>query len=211
MATTLWLVMTVWMAAPVAPVDVLVQQALEHAATADTRYRVGPVRSTAPRGCSVQQASLQGPVRGSGRVALALSGVDHKGRSCGGLAWTQVTQLRLAHVLRDAAALGDPVAAHVERQWVEMKGSGEPWMGAVEGLEFAQPVASGEVLEERQVRLLLPKPGTPVNVMVRQGAITVTHRGWLVRCGPRRACAQVGSGRQVSGVFSNGTLWVEEP
>lgn len=195
---------------PQAPLQ-LVTQALEAGVQPGLRYRVLEVRSTAPRGCSVTQATSNTPVRVSGRVALSLSGVDRQGRSCGGLAWTRVAVEALSWVTRDAADAGDAAAPRVEQRWVEIGLGADPWRGALDGMEFAIPVLGNTLVETRHVRLVLPKAGTPVTVAVKHGTVMVTHRGWMVRCGARRACAQVGNGRQVSGNFSDGTLWVEEP
>ncbi|MBI5494561.1 MAG: hypothetical protein HY904_05995 [Deltaproteobacteria bacterium] len=201
------LLLAVVTADPSAAAQAAAERALHPPAT---RVELHRVRTRLPAGCTVRDAETA-PLRSSGRVVVALSGTDARGRRCTGLVAASARVFGRVPVTTAAAAEGSPVGPVTQVREQELRAGLQPLDGPLGALVFVHRVEPGRPVDQADVRLQLPPAGTAVTVATRVAGITVQQPGRLVACGSRRACAQLGNGRQVDGRLLAGTLWVEAP
>jgi flagella basal body P-ring formation protein FlgA len=163
-----------------------------------------------PAGCAVASAAAPRPFAASGRVALRLEGTTAAGARCEGWAWARVRVLAPALVVARDVADGAPIAGAAEPQEREVLAGRPPLATLPPGATASRALAAGTVLEPQHVRVG-PRPGEPVAVVVRVGAIEAEQPGRAVACARGRACALLPSGRRVEGVLDGGRLVVESP
>jgi flagella basal body P-ring formation protein FlgA len=175
------------------------------------RVELLEVDPSLPRGCEARAASAPAPVAASGRGALRLTGARADGAACEGWGWARFRVLAPAlAVTRDLAAgdalAGDALAAS-ER---EVRPGHPPVAEVPPGATAARALRAGTALEPQHVRAG-PRPGEPVTVVVRSGALQIEQPGRAVACARGTACALLPSGRRVEGRLDGGRLLVESP
>jgi hypothetical protein len=175
------------------------------------RVQLLAVDPSLPRGCEARAADATAPIAASGRAALRLTGAGADGSRCDGWAWARFRVLSPGLSLVRDVADGEPLApdalALAER---EVRPGREPVAAVPPGATAARALRSGTVLEPQHVRAG-PRPGEPVTVVVRSGALEIEQHGRAVACARGRVCALLPSGRRVEGLLDGGRLVVESP
>jgi hypothetical protein len=174
------------------------------------RLEVADYQASLPPGCAVARADPSSPVAASGRVALRLFGALPGGAPCDGWAWARVRLFAPALVTTRPVRAGEPLAEAVASGEREIVPGRAPLARLPAGAVAERPLASGLVVEERDLRTG-PRPGEPVAVVVRLGGLLVEQPGHAVACSRGRACALMPSGRRVEGTFEDGRIVVESP
>jgi hypothetical protein len=153
---------------------------------------------SAPSGCRGE--FLPASFDSSGRVPVRV-----RGRACQAWGWANV------RVYVPTAVLTRDVKANeaVDGAWVvhENEPKGEALAHVPAGATATRWLRKGQQVGPADVRVG-PKPGTPVNVKLRFGALSLEQRGTIVACAGEEICAALPSGKKVAGVFSDGTLLV---
>jgi len=179
-------------------------------APARAEAEVGAVRAAAGRSCAPSAWEALKPVEASGQVALRFTGRDPAGAPCEGWAWAEVKvaapALRLTRDLR----AGEPLAGAVAPGLSEVLPARRPVAELPEGAVAARTLRAGTSLLSSDLRVG-PRPGDPVVVLVRAGAVELEQPGRAVPCARDRACALLPGGKRVEGRFLAGRLVVEAP
>jgi len=178
--------------------------------TAGARAEVMAVRGATPPGCAAARWDVPKPIEASGPVALRFSGRDGSGAACEGWAWADVrvyaTALRLAHEVRD----GERLEGAVEPAVAEVVRGRRMLTSLPPGATAARALRPGTFLAEADLRTG-PRPGDPVTVLVRSGAVELSLAARAVPCTRDRACALLPSGRRVEGRWAGDRIEVETP
>ncbi|HEX7625004.1 MAG TPA: hypothetical protein VF400_15610 [Anaeromyxobacteraceae bacterium] len=162
----------------------------------------------APARCEVRRAAVARPVAASGRLALRLSGSDASGRPCEAWVWAEVRLYAPALVTSRPVAIGEPLQGAVATAEREIRPGRSPLAALPEGARADRALPAGAVLDEGVLRIG-PRPGEPVTVLLRAGALAVEQRGTATSCRRGRACALLPSGRRVEGVWHGGRIELE--
>jgi hypothetical protein len=195
------------LAAGLAPAAVV--EALVRAAPAPgSRVEVEDFRPETAAGCLVTRAELPAPLSGSGRVAVRVSGQRPEGGPCEGWGWAVVRVLTPTLVTQRAVPAGSALQDAVSPRETELRGGRAPLAQLPPGAVAARPIAAGQVLEEKDLRLG-PVPGDDVTVIIRLGTLRVEQTGRAVPCRRGRACAQMPSGKRLEGSWQGGRIVVE--
>jgi flagella basal body P-ring formation protein FlgA len=167
---------------------------------------VEAVHSTSARGCDAAAWETLRAVDASGSVALRFTGRDSAGGACEGFAWASVRVRAPALVATRAIAAGEPLAGAVALSSAEVR-PGRAGLTALPGAAVAaRPVRAGAPLSRGDLRVG-PRPGEPVTVVVRAGALELEQPARAVAC--PGACALLPGGRRVEGRFEDGHILVE--
>jgi hypothetical protein len=164
----------------------------------------------APAGCAVASARAPQPLTASGRVALQLSGATAAGAPCDGWAWARVRVVAPALVVARDVADGAPLEGAVTAGEREVLPGRVPLAELPPSATAARALRAGAVLEAANVRSG-PRPGEPITVVARVGALAVERPARAVPCARGRACALLPSGQRVEGVLEDGRLVVGSP
>ncbi len=162
----------------------------------------------APAHCEVRRAEVPRPVAASGPVALRFSGSDASGRPCEAWAWAEVRLRAPALVTTRPVAIGEPLQGAVATAEREVRPGRTPLAVLPEGARADRALPAGAVLDEGTLRVG-PRPGEPVTVVLRAGALAVEQRGTATSCRRGRACALLPSGRRVEGTWHGGRIELE--
>lgn len=180
----------------------LVLAALQAALPANARVELKQFRPSGA--CAATSAEVRQAVRGSGAVAVRLSGPN-----CVAWGWADVSVFVPAQQLVADAREGQPVKAQTTERELT---AGRTYVSSVaETSVAARMLPKGTVLEPQHLRSAGPSPGSEITVVARSGALTLTQRARVIGCPGSRICAQLGNGRRVTGDVQNGTLFVEIP
>jgi hypothetical protein len=174
------------------------------------RVEVEDFRPEVPAGCAVTRAELPAPLAGSGRVAVRISGTLPGGEACEGWGWAAVRVLSTALIAHRTVPAGSPLQDAVTPREQELRGGRPPLARLPAGAVAGRPIAAGQVVEERDLRLG-PAAGDEVIVIVRLGSLRVEQAGRAVPCSRGHACAQMPSGKRVEGTWLDGRIVVESP
>jgi len=187
------------------------QLAVEAAVAAPgVEVELGEVRPSAGAGCQPASWEALRPVEASGQVPLRFDGRTAAGAACQGFAWARVKLLATAAVTTRALREGEPLAGAVALTRQEVLPGRHALAELPEGAVADRPLAAGAVLDESRLRVG-PRPGEPVTVLLRLGALSVEQPGRAVPCLRGRACAVLPSGRRVQGRLADGRILVEVP
>lgn len=187
------------------------QAALDAAlAVRGARAELVELSPATPRGCAATTAEATRPIAASGEVPLRLAGEDAAGAPCEAWAWARVRVHAPALVTASAVAEGAPLAGATATAEREVLAGHAVLSELPEGAVAERALAAGVALDAAHVRVG-PRPGEPVRVLLRAGAIEISQEGRAVACRRGRACALLPSGRRVEGAFSGGRLVVEAP
>jgi flagella basal body P-ring formation protein FlgA len=179
-------------------------------AVAGARVEVSEWQPSLPAACALARAEPPGPISGSGRVAVRLSGARPGGAPCEGWGWARVRLYAPALVSARSVRAGEPLAGSVATEEREVSAGRPPLSALPDGAMADRPLAAGQVIEPRDLRTG-PRPGAPVSVVIRLGSLEVEQPGHAVPCARGRACAVVPSGKRVEGTWRDGRLVVESP
>ncbi len=196
---------------PSVPVREAARRAVEAAlAVPQARVEVLDVAGAVPASCALVHAETPRPITGSGKAAVHLSGRDARGHPCAIWVWARVRVTGLTLVTTRAVADGEPLTgavSPVEREIVP----GRPLLAALpEGAVAGRPLPPGTALDEALLRIGA-RPGEPVAVVLRAGAIVVEQAGRAAACQRGRACAVLPSGARVEGTWHAGRIELEAP
>ncbi|HTP30190.1 MAG TPA: hypothetical protein VMK12_31600 [Anaeromyxobacteraceae bacterium] len=174
------------------------------------RAEVIEVVGDLPARCVLTHAETPQPVAFSTRMPLHLFGSDPAGETCDAWAFARVRVKAPSLVTTRPVAEGAPLDGAVAPSEREVL-PGRPLLAALpEGAVAARALATGTVLDDSHLRLG-PRPGDPVAVALRAGALLVEQQGQAVACRRGRACALLPSGRRVEGQWHDGRILLEEP
>lgn len=193
-----------------ASADAAIAEAL---ALPGARAEVVEVRPALARGCAAEGWEALRPVGTSGRAALRVRGRDASGAACEGFAWARVRVLAPALVATRALRSGEPLAGAVAPAEAEVLPGRAILAVLPEGAMADRPIAAGAALEPSAIRAG-PRPGEPVAVIVRAGALALEQTARAAACprrAPDRGCAILPSGKRVEGVLAHGRIVVEVP
>jgi hypothetical protein len=125
-------------------------------------------------------------------------------------AWAVLRVVAPALVTARAVEEGAPLAGATVPGEREVA-PGRSYLPALpEGAVARRALPAGAALEGPEVRAG-PRPGQPVAVLVRAGAVVVEQAGRAVPCRRDRACALLPTGRRVEGAWHDGRIEVEVP
>lgn len=178
----------------------LILAALQAALPANARVELKQFRPG--RACAATAVEVRQAVRGSGAVAVRLSGPG-----CEAWGWADVAVFVPAQIVAADVREGQPVrTTATERELL----NGRVYVSTVpEATVAARSLTKGTVLEPQHLRVAGPSPGAEITVVARSGSLTLTQRARVVGCSGGQTCAQLTNGRRVSGALENGTLFVE--
>ncbi|HYS80362.1 MAG TPA: hypothetical protein VEM76_06605 [Anaeromyxobacteraceae bacterium] len=162
----------------------------------------------APARCEARRAEVPHPVAASGRVALRLSGSDASGRACEAWVWAEVRLRAPVLVTTRSVASGEPLQGAVATAEREVRPGRTPLAALPEGARADHALPAGTALDDGALRVG-PRPGEPVTVLLRAGALAVEQRGTAISCRRGRACALLPSGRRVEGTWHGGRIELE--
>jgi len=186
------------------------QGAVEATLAAGRRAEVSAPRVAAGVDCHPGSWETLRPAEASGATALRFTGATAAGAPCEGFAWAQVRVLARAPVAARSLSDGEPLDGAVAWEEREVQAGRRPLAEVPPGATATRRLAAGALLDEAAVRLG-PRPGEPLPVLLRVGALTVEQPGRAVPCPRGRACALLPSGRRVEGRLADGRLLVEIP
>jgi SAF domain-containing protein len=162
----------------------------------------------APARCEVGRAEVPRPVAASGSVAIHLSGSDATGRPCEAWVWAEVRLRAPTLVTSRPVPAGEPLQGAVATVEREVRPGRTPLAALPEGARADRALPAGTALDDGALRVG-PRPGEPVTVLLRSGALAVEQRGTAVSCRRGRACALLPSGRRVEGTWHGGRIELE--
>lgn len=172
-------------------------------ATRTELVSVGPPQA---RACAAEVVDFPGGVHGSGRTALRIAGHDAAGQRCITWAAAEVRVERTLAVTTRAIAAGEPLDGAFVLRSVEVKRAA-PWRVPGLGAIATRALPAGTALLAHHLVNGLPT-GTPLQVLVRSGALSVVAPGQVAACaltdGPDQVCAVLANGRRVRGTLEGG-------
>jgi hypothetical protein len=194
------------------PVAVTIQQGLLAAAPDGvTRIEVTSHRDRIASGCAIGEAKPLGQILGSGEITLKLDGRDARGHDCFGWSWAQDRVFGRALVTTRRLATGEALAGAYESRERELLAGHTFVRDAAPDAVSAYAIASNLILEPQNVRSPAQIPGRTIVVVLRSGDLIVETQGRTVPCALNAACAQLPSGKRVSGTWTNDRLEVTLP
>jgi hypothetical protein len=186
-----------------------VEAALEHAlALPRARVQLLDYRPQSPI-CPPAQAEATRPITASGQVALRLSG-SKEGRPCESWAWATVRVFTPSWVTTRSLREGEPLDGALRAEMREVREGLAPLTNPSSGAVTVRALPAGQVVLEADSRTG-PRPGDPLTVAIRIGALEVEEIGRALPCARGRVCALLPSGKRLEGDFRNGRLMVEAP
>lgn len=179
-----------------------IERAISAAAPIGARVELRAFKPGKP--CAATAAEVRGSIRGSGTVAVRLTGPG-----CESWGWAQLAVFVPALIVEQPAVEGARVAVTpAERELA----AGRVYVSTVPANAVAaRPLARGTVLEPQHLRAHGPAIGADVTVIARAGALQISQRGRVIGCTAGRGCAQLTNGRRVEGTFDGDRLLVELP
>ena len=175
-----------------------------------SRAEVLAVEGTLPAACARARAEVPRPVTASGRVAARLTGPAGAPEACDRWAWLRVRVTAPALVTTRELADGASLEGAVRLEEREVT-PGRAWLAHLpEGATAARALPVNTALDEALLRLG-PRPGEPVAIVMRAGALSVEREGRAVPCRRGRACALLPSGKRLEGTWHGGRIEVESP
>jgi len=163
-----------------------------------------------PSHCALTRAEVPGVVSGSGRVAVHLFGAEASGRACDGWAWARVRVSAPSLVTTRPLAEGDPLDGAVATVEREVLAGRPPLSTLPEGATAARALTAGVAVDEALIRVGA-RPGEPVAVVLRAGALFVEQQGRAIACRRGRVCALLPTGRRVEGIWHEGRIVLGSP
>jgi hypothetical protein len=173
------------------------------------RANVTEYRATLPEGCTASKATALNPLDSGGRAILRLAGKSAGGTPCEGFASIRARMSASVLVTGSFVRRDQPLVGTTIIEERDITGMADLLDVLPEGALSTRQLSPGTMLTDRMVRAPGPSAGTPVSVVVRSGAITLTQGGRIVPCGSSRSCASLPSGKRVEGVWVDGQLLVE--
>jgi len=204
------LALAVLLASPPRAIPAAVSEAILAGAAPGARVELVDLRPAAGPACAPDRARALAPVSASGRVALRLEGRDARGAPCEAWAWARVRVFARALVAARAVRAAEPLAGAVSESEVELAPGRAPVVALPEGAVAARALPAGAPLDPAAIQAG-PRPGEPVQVIARAGALEVAQPGRAVACARGRGCALLPSGRRVEGRLEHGRIVLEAP
>ncbi len=207
-ALTLWAGPAV--AVPLAPAAALQAAARRALAVPGGEVEVLAVEGGLPPGCAHGRIEFPQPVATSGRAAAHLMGRAGEAARCEAWAWVRLRVTGPALVTTRAVPRDGALAGAVEARPRELLPGRAVVATLPEGAVADHAIPPGTPVDPAAVRIG-PRPGSPVTVLLRTGALTVEQSGRAVACRRDRACALLPSGRRVEGSWHDGRITLEAP
>jgi hypothetical protein len=174
------------------------------------RVEVLSVEGAPPAGCAVVRATVPRAIPGSCRSAVLLEGSDAAGRPCQAWVWAWVRVKVPTLVTTRAVGEGEPLAEAVTSVERELAPGRSALATLPAGALAARALSAGTLVDPPSIRVG-PRPGEPVTVALRAGALVVEQQGRSASCRRGRACALLPSGRRVEGDWHEGRILLGSP
>ena len=184
------------------------EQLLSSSALPSSRISVQRVGGL-PEHCTPTRAMPLSPLDRSGPAI-----VDVEGDGCSARVVVEVRVLQPVLVVKQAAAVGTPLAAITAVEFRETKPYEHAVAALPEGAVARRALMAGRVVVDDDLALPGPDAGTPVKVVLQAGGLRVVRTAVAMPCAGavdhRHHCARLPNGRQVHGVFADGVLSIQE-
>jgi hypothetical protein len=174
------------------------------------RAEVLELTGSTPGGCALTRADAPRQVAASGRVALHAFGKAADDTPCDAWVWARVRVVAPSLVTAWAVLEGAPLEGAVVSVDREVAPGRPPLAALPEGAVACRALPAGAPLDPTLFRVGA-RPGEPVAVVLRAGALRVEQRGQAVACRRGRACALLPTGRRVEGAWHDGRIFLEPP
>jgi hypothetical protein len=186
------------------------ERAIASAVEPGKRAELVGLRNVSPRGCEPKEWLATKEVDGSGALVLRFTGFDKAHVACDGWAWADLRVFAKVLEVTRPVKEGEALTGAIREKEVAVA-QGERFFSTLpDGASATHELRPGSMLTDADIRVG-PRPGDPVVVLVRVGAIELSLESHAVTCERGQACALMPGGKRVSGRWQSGHIEVEAP
>ena len=193
--------------------ELLVTQAVRRAAPEYGGAEVAWMDLRLPAGCLPVRARVPSGVTAGATIRVTIHGRQARRSACAATALVGVAQPRRCWRLSRSVQPGSSLEDAVEPGPCGAAGHGLGQQVSVTGLVAATARPEGALLHQADAVPERPAVGKDVPVTLRAagGGLMLRTSGRVVRCPGTAVCVRTGGGARLAGVWSDGTVVVEQP